>query len=66
MIPDNCPKCHTNLIGDPIPVEDQEVFGGHTHFSRVIGIYDRDRDETVYYKCPDCGYQWAREDDRET
>jgi len=60
MIPDNCPKCHTNLIGDPIPEQDQHLFGCD-HFSRVIGIYDRDRDETVYYKCPDCGYQWARE-----
>jgi len=26
----------------------------------VIGIYDRDRDRTTHWKCPDCGAEWER------
>ena len=32
-----CPHCHANLVGDPIPEKDQDAFGA-THFSRIIGI----------------------------
>lgn len=56
----NCPRCKSDLTGDPIPLEDQELFGGHTHFGREIGLYDRDKDCTVAWKCPDCGHEWPR------
>lgn len=29
-------------------------------FKREIAIYDRDRDRTVAYRCPDCGHEWNR------
>jgi hypothetical protein len=57
----NCPNCKTDLTGEPIPEKDREAFGGATHFDRQIGIYDRRLDRTVAFKCPDCGYEWARE-----
>ena len=56
---DNCPKCESSFIGEPIPAKDVDFFGGKTHFRREIGIdggmmgiYDG----IVAYKCPDCGY----------
>ena len=35
-------------------------YGDATHGSRRIGIYDRGRDRTVAWRCPDCGHQWDR------
>jgi hypothetical protein len=62
-IPEECPKCRANLIGDPIPEEDREVFGGSTHFIRTIGLEDPAIYDGVYaWKCPDCGYEWMRFD----
>lgn len=29
-------------------------------FKREIGQYDRDRDRTVAWVCPDCGKDWPR------
>lgn len=29
-------------------------------WGRQIGIYDRDKDRTTHYKCPDCGHIWER------
>ena len=55
-----CPECQTDLQGEAIPEEDQELFGGSTHFMRQIAIYDRDLDCTVGYKCPDGGHCWPR------
>lgn len=52
---DHCPHCKTSLIGEPIPEKDRHHFGGSTHFRREIAIYDRDRDETTHFRCPDCG-----------
>ena len=60
-LPATCPACHADLRGAEIPVEHREHFGGATHGSRLIGIYDRDRDRTVAWRCPDCGAEWARE-----
>lgn len=28
--------------------------------SRLIGIYSRERDRTVAWKCPDCKKEWPR------
>jgi ribosomal protein L37AE/L43A len=56
---DVCPFCKSNLQGKPIPKEWQQDYGA-THFSRIIAIYDRDKDRTVKYECPDCHKQWDR------
>ena len=44
----NCPECNSDLCnrenGPP--------------FKREISIYDRDKDRTVAYRCPDCGFEW--------
>ena len=40
-----CPHCQADLsykVGD-------------VTYSRLIGIYDQDKDRTVAYRCPDCG-----------
>lgn len=55
-----CPKCGTNLQGEPIPEESQKNYGA-THFGRQIAIYDRGTDRTTKWECPDCGHQWERE-----
>jgi hypothetical protein len=44
----NCPACDTDLC-------DRE---NGPPFKREIGIYDRNKDRTVSWKCPDCGGEW--------
>ena len=58
--PENCPKCKKSMRGEKIPKKDQKNFGG-THFYRVIGLYDRDKDMTTRWMCPDCEHIWPRE-----
>jgi hypothetical protein len=55
-----CPKCGADLKGPEITASQHTVFGGHTHFSRVIGIYSFADDATVAWQCPDCGHEWQR------
>lgn len=55
-----CPKCQASLQGEPIPLAQQEAYGGVTHFDRRIAVYDRDLDRTMAWKCPDCGHEWPR------
>lgn len=50
----NCPHCNANLVGDEIPENRRHNFGGATHGSRIIAVYDQARDRTAYFKCPDC------------
>lgn len=51
----HCPKCNADLTGEPIPERHREHYPpGDTHFSRVIGLYDRELDRTVGWRCPDC------------
>lgn len=57
---EDCPYCGANLQGDPIPEEEQHLFGA-THFSRMISLYDWELDRTTTFKCPDCGGEWERE-----
>lgn len=67
MPPTECPKCHADLaylapeesIPDPLgfAVDPDD----HTVYSRVIGIYDRDKDRTTHWRCPDCNHEWRRE-----
>ncbi|GAB6989534.1 hypothetical protein [Paenibacillus pini] len=54
-----CPHCNANLRGDSIPDDIVHNYSG-THWSRKIGLYDKSRDRTVAYECPDCGGQWER------
>jgi hypothetical protein len=57
----NCPFCGVSFQGDPIPEGLRaEYYGGSTHYSRLIAIYDRDRDRTVAWRCPDCHKEWDR------
>lgn len=60
---DNCPKCGVSFIGELIPEESREFFGGSTNFRREIGI-DGGRagiyDGIVAWRCPDCDHEWAR------
>jgi simple sugar transport system substrate-binding protein len=30
------------------------------HFNRAISIYDRNKDRTVAFSCPDCNHRWDR------
>lgn len=55
---ENCPLCAADLQGYPIPKAQQGLFGGATHFSRKIGLYDYDTDRTRRYMCPDCKGEW--------
>lgn len=59
---DTCPnpECGKSWIGEPIPETHREHFGGSTHFRRCIAIYDRDKDRTVAWRCPDCEMEWER------
>ena len=54
-----CPHCGVSLQGKRIAKKDQGAFGA-THSSRKIGIYDREADRTVAWKCPDCHKYWSR------
>ena len=45
-----CPSCHVDL-------RDHE---NGPPFTRQTGIYSRELDRTVSWKCPDCGYEWKR------
>lgn len=59
---DTCPKCNADLRGEPIPQEYQHMYAeGATHYSRLIGIYSRERDATTHWKCPFCKEVWERE-----
>ncbi len=60
VLHETCPKCAVSLQGPPIPEKYLAMYGGKTHFSRALGLYDRDRDSTTHWKCPDCGHVWDR------
>jgi len=64
-----CPHCHADLRAGPIPVGALHLYGDTptcdrcgqpAHYSRVMGIYDQRRDQTVAWRCPDCREQWER------
>jgi ssDNA-binding Zn-finger/Zn-ribbon topoisomerase 1 len=56
----NCPKCESLWHDKPIPKESQHLYGYAQFFSRLIGLYDLDRDRTVAWQCPDCNTRWDR------
>jgi hypothetical protein len=71
-----CPNCNANLDGGSIWQHFYEKYGterqadetaalyGATKekgaWGRAIAIYDRDKDRTVAWVCPDCKHQWER------
>ena len=65
-----CSACGADLRGPTIEpthrhlygtvVECRHGCGGEPHYSRLIGIYDMERDRTVAWRCPDCGHEEAR------
>ncbi len=59
---DFCPHCKADLTGAAIPYEDRKHYiAGTTHYSRLVAIYDNERDRTVAWMCPDCRMRWGRE-----
>lgn len=56
-----CPYCGADLQGDPIPKEQQQHYGGATHFTRKIGISSMELDRVIKWQCPDCKGEWERE-----
>jgi len=56
--PGNCPNCGVSFQGAPIPEKDRHLFGGFTHFSRLIGISENDR--IARWLCPDCKHEFPR------
>lgn len=61
MIPETCPSCHAKMQGDPIHEKHREAFGGKTHYSRIISMYDVEEDRTTHYRCPECQFIWRRD-----
>jgi len=47
-----CPKCKSSWIGDPIPEHQREFFGFATHFKRELG--QTWNDHVQRWHCPDC------------
>jgi hypothetical protein len=58
--PMECPLCKASLRASPIPEEQRHHYGGATHYSDVIGVYDHARDRTTHWRCPECGGTWER------
>jgi transposase-like protein len=59
-----CAKCGADWQAEAIPQEyiDKGYYApDSTHYSRRIGMYDRELDRTVGWKCPDCGEVVGRE-----
>ena len=55
-----CPNCKAGLDDGPIAENDRELFVAD-RFSRAIAIYDREKDQTVGWQCPDCGHELRAE-----
>lgn len=60
-----CPACGADLTGAEIPEQHRHMYGGRTHFSRVIGIeysYDHSEryDGVSEWNCPECGFREGR------
>jgi hypothetical protein len=56
----NCPHCGTNWVDKPIPKEYRHNYSPPYFYSRVIGIYDTQRDGVTHYVCPDCKTEFPR------
>ena len=72
-----CPNCGVSLVGGLVfetgmrkygnrkdALEYAECYGAtetQGEWQREIAIYDRDRDRTVAYRCPDSDHEWNRD-----
>lgn len=66
-----CSHCGADLRGPRIEPRLREMYGGdvecrhgcgaESHYSRLIGIYDIERDRTVEWMCPDCKHLEPRD-----
>ncbi len=54
----DCPKCGVSWDAGDIPEESRENYSEPYKFSRLIGVYCRDSDRTVAWRCPDCDEEW--------
>ena len=55
MLPQNCPYCGVSLLGEEIPLDKRHLYGGKTHYFRLIGIEVQGvYDGVLFYRCPDC------------
>ena len=55
---DTRPYCNIDFDGGPIPEDIREHYSPPYRWSRKIGIYDRNKNAAVAWKCTDCGEEW--------
>ena len=72
----HCPHCAADLDGGSIWQTFMDQYGDEAkadevaenygatrtqgRWGRCIALYDRDKDRTVGYRCPDCDGEWER------
>ncbi len=49
-----CPYCGADLLAGLIPEAERHLFGGLTHFRRLV-VHQSSRDTIDWICCPDCG-----------
>lgn len=57
--PDVCPKCDADFDGGEIPEELRKWYSPPYRVNRCIWIIDPWEDLALWFRCPDCGYDWA-------
>ena len=55
--PTECPKCHADMDGGPIPKNIRRHYSPPYRWSRLIGV-ELDGDCIDHWRCPDCGHEW--------
>ena len=74
--PNECPGCKNSLVGELVyehflrieknedkALEIAKQYGATKtagYFNRAISIYDRIKDRTVAFSCPNCNHRWYR------
>lgn len=56
---DQCPRCGTSLVGEPIAEDAQHLYGKATHFRREVHVIPEDGSRVMFYVCPDCHGAWG-------
>lgn len=60
-VPLKCKKCEKDLTWKEIP-EMALKYYEEKSFSKVIQIYDFNKDDIVAFKCPYCNERWDRDE----
>jgi hypothetical protein len=60
MTPTECPGCHANMDGGPIPEPVREYYQPPYRWSRLIAMQLQYSDYATTWVCPDCKYEWPR------